>query len=561
MLGDDPSATVLGIPGEVRTDPEEMADQLRVTRFPLDEMDASERERRFAKRLMDAFEEAGVEVVDYEQTLEPLDLGTAATWVKRSLKRAAMAPVRALTGNGDGSASFEEAKRPPLSALLDVRLGDRIEPGTTVVAVGEGDEGELPVDRMGEFKDVTIVTVADAPDHVDEEMPFTDHYETALEMFAHYMTNVVVGVDEDEWFLYNFNGSHPFYDRDVDLTEEVRTSLVPKLAAPIRPPKLEGFDVREEAFDPTDDLHAPIVEEMVDSANVLDESGLYPEGKDLDELPWRNDFYRWAGKIHLDDRTGMSYGFLARQLPTEVPRARPPEDARGRLGRAPPAAGTVDQIDGDLVATLDTPRGPRVLRVPPVEVMTLRSGCDKTDPDPEQDLVKLGLEAGQMVMSTPVGTRVEEGYRPSFDTKVILAHAVGNALVAGLVAADDDTTDFADHLADEGMALAHWHGYPNPEHLPDGWHVHGADRPPVSCGTPHAGLFALQGKLEAYARAVEAGEPFLGDAHLEPQHGTNLTHRTLEHVGAFLTREEDVAGLGNRFLDAYRASERARAPA
>lgn len=558
MLGQDALETILGIDEPVTTDPEEMARELRMTTFPMDLDEASERERAFAERLAEVFDDLGVEMVPFEDTLTGPPIGRAFRWLRKGAIETLKNPLRAFNGGGD---SYAEMTTPSLKVIMDMRWGDKIEPGTSVLAAGDGRTGNLPVDYMSDFRDVTILTVIDRPDDVEEGMPFTDHYETAIELFCYYMTNVVVGVDDDQWFIYNFNGSHPFYDRDGDLEEQLLRSLIPKLAAPIRPPKLSSFDVREEAFDPTDVEHAPIVDEIVASGALLEESDLYPPGMDLEQIPWRNAFYRWAQKIHLDERTGMSYGFLARQLPTETARVVPAEDAPDELGVEVPPAGQVDRAGDRLVATLDTPEGPLSLTVPTVRVMTLRSGCDKTNPDPDTDLVKLGLDHGQMIMETPIGTRIEEGYRPSFDTKVILAHGVGNAIVASVLEHLRDDAPFARQLTEEGMALAHWHGYPNPEHVPDGWHVHGADEPPVSCGTPQSGLFALQGKLDAFQRALAEDLPFRGDVHIEAQHGTNLTFPTLEEVGRYLTKSEDVAGLGNRYLDAYKEQAKAAATA
>jgi hypothetical protein len=334
---------------------------------------------------------------------------------------------------------------------------------------------------------------------------------------------------------------------------------VPKLAAPIRPPKLAEFAIEQGGFEPSDDEHRPFVQDLVGSGPLLEETGLYPEGKDLDELNWRNEFYRWGGKIHLDDRTGMSYGFLARQLPTPIEPARQPEAFADEHEVDPADAGQAFWVDDELHATLDLPSGPLVVRVPGVEVLTLASGCDKTDPHPREDLVKVGLREGQMTMATPVGVELEAGYRPSFDTKVILGHAVGNALVASALAHLEADHPFVDHLGSQGMALTHWHGYLNPARVPTGWQVHGADKPHVSCGTPQSAIYALEGKLEAFREARAEGRPYEGDVHIEPQHGTNLTHRTLGDVAELLNARDDVAALGNRYLDAYRKQARAEA--
>ncbi|PSG97910.1 hypothetical protein BRD56_02970 [Thermoplasmatales archaeon SW_10_69_26] len=547
MLGQRALEATLGIEEPVSVEPREMAEDLRMTRFPDEKGDPTEQEQAFADELATTFADLGVQMVDFESTLEPPPIGRALGWLTDGARRIVEDPTRLL---GNGSDSHEETTTPGLAAITDIRWGAKVQPGTSVLAAGEGETGDLPVDYMGDFRDVTILTVVERPGDVEEGMPFTDHYERALELFAHHMTNVVVGVGDEQWFIYNFNGSHPFYAIDGDREHQILHSLVPKLAAPIRPPTLSEFTIAEQAFDPTDDTHQPLVEDLVGSGPLLEETGLYPEGMDLDDLEWRNDFYRWAGKIHLDDRTGMSYGFLARQTPTATVPGREPGAFAEATGTRPADPGEAFWVDGNLHVTLDLPEGPLVVPVPEVEVLTLASGCDKTDPHPREDLVKVGLRDGQMRMATPEGVELAEGYRPSFDTRVILAHAVGNALVASVLEHREGTHVFADDLAEEGMALVHWHGYLNPDHVPEGWHVHGADRPHVSCGTPQSAIYALDGKLAAFREAREDGLDFQGDVHIEPQHGTNLTHRTLADVGELLNTD-DVAGLGNEHLDAY----------
>lgn len=549
---------MLGIEGPVATEPEELSEEMTLTVFPLDDQDASEREQVFARRVREALEETGVEVVPWESVLEAPPWKRWLRWLRKGAVKTLKDPIGAFT-NGD--ASDGGSRMPGPLVLKDLRFGPKVRPGTTVLAVGEGEVGEKPVDYMGDFRDVNIVTVLDQPDDVEEEMPFTDHYGKALELFVEHMTNVVVGVGDEQWFIYNFNGSHPFYDRGGDLTHQLLHSLVPKLAAPIRPPRLENFDVREEAFDPTDDTHGPIVDDLIGSGDLLEQTGLYPEGRDLDELPWKNHFYRWATRLHLDDRSGMSYGFLARQMPTDTVPVWPAEEATERFGEDRFDPGQLFWAEDGLHAALDTPEGVFVLPVPSVRMMTLRSGCDKTNPDPDRDLVKLGLEDGQMIMETPIDTRVEDGYRPSFDTQVILAHGVGNVLAASLLEHLEGSDPFADHLRETGMALGHWHGYLHPDAIPEGYHAHGADKPHVSCGTPQSAIFALEGKLSAFGRALAEDEPFRGDVHIEPQHGTNVTFPTLEQLGRFLNENRKAASLGNKFLDEHKERTKIRATA
>jgi len=46
-----------------------------------------------------------------------------------------------------------------------------------------------------------------------------------------------------------------------------------------------------------------------------------------------------------------------------------------------------------------------------------------------------------------------------------------------------------------------------------------------------AAILALHGKVNAFAGAVAAGQPYAGDVHVEPHHGVNLTGSTLVQLG------------------------------
>ena len=185
------------------------------------------------------------------------------------------------------------------------------------------------------------------------------------------------------------------------------------------------------------------------------------------------------------------------------------------------------QINDALHVTVNMPQGPILLRVPDIWVLTTRSGCDKSNIDPQRDLVMLGLSQGRIIFSTPRGVGRSTDYKPSYDTLTILSHAMANALVAGLLQRVHADAWFAATLRASGMALAHWHGYLQTAALPEGYIVHGQDNPPVSCSTFQAAIYALRGKIEAYSRSVTVHRPFAGDAHVEPHHGINLTGPTL----------------------------------
>ena len=77
------------------------------------------------------------------------------------------------------------------------------------------------------------------------------------------------------------------------------------------------------------------------------------------------------------------------------------------------------------------------------------------------------------------------------------------------------------------MALAHWHGGVDTARFPEGFMEFGKDNPPVSCSTYQAAMYTLRGKLESYARHVGQGKSYMGDIHVEPHHGVNVSWPSL----------------------------------
>lgn len=545
MLHEGAAKALLGLERPLPLDEGGLADQLAVTFFPKVPESASDEVRRFAGELREALVAAGVEVVPYEEALTEVPRKKLAKWYGLAVLSDLKKPFDRLAGNEDAS------HRPGLAEMVEYRVGPKVRPGVSIIAIGGGETGDLPVDHTLSFRDTTIVTLTDMPEGTDENTDFITHFNQALELFAHHMSNHLLCVAPDRWLLYNFNGAHPTYPRSGDLVDQVRRSLVPKLAAPIRPPRLRAFEVRPDAFDPLDDQHRAAAQDITSSGALLEQTRLYPPGRAIDDLPFRSKLYRWAGAVHLDSRNGMSYGFLARQLPAPLAPLLPADEAAHRWGLPPPGEEGVVDHEGRLHLALELPgEGTFVAQAPDVWVLTQRSGANKTRIDPTRDLVKMGLVQGRMVLALPHGVAATDGFRPSFDTRVILAHALGNTLVASALAHRDADDPFARMVREEGLAMAHFHGYLDRRQLPGGWHVHGAERPPVACGTPQAAMYALLGKLDAFSRAYAEGSKFLGDVHVEPQHGSLLTFPTLTELGEFLAQGE-VAALGNRFERDY----------
>jgi len=193
------------------------------------------------------------------------------------------------------------------------------------------------------------------------------------------------------------------------------------------------------------------------------------------------------------------------------------------------------------------------LKVPEVWVLTQRSGSKKTAIDPEKDIIKMGLVNGEMVLQLPEGMKkMPAAYKPSFDTQVILAHSVGNAILSAVSNYLNINLEFATNFSKDGLSLAHWHGYINPERIPDSWHVHGQFNPHVSCSSPQSAHYALSGKINVFQHSVMHNNKYLGDIHIEPHHGINITYWSLKDLGKFLNSSNEISTLGNKYLSPYK---------
>ena len=421
-----------------------------------------------------------------------------------------------------------------------------------MVATGNYKDDMLPMGRTLSFTESSIITILDFPQNINTETEFHKHFDTAMSLFAYHMTNIVLAVNETHWLLYNFNASHPIYSLKQDFEKNILHALIPKIVAPIRPCKSSDFIIEPTPFDIHDTTHKQFVNDVVAAGQTLEKTGLYPTGKKIDDLPFRNSFYRWIGKIHLDNRNGMSYGFLARQLPISLSEVALLENVKIKYREHYRQEKDYFYVGTRLFLIFELNGTTKVvLQVPEVWVITQRSGSNKTHINPERDLIKMGLIAGTMRLQTPQGFRLTNDYKTSFDTRVILAHAIGNALVASLLRHINPDAPFVKQATQGGFAISHWHGYFNPESIPEGWHTHGIYNPHVACSSPQSAIYALQGKLTAFFDAFQKNEMYKGDIHIEPHHGTNMTYTSLQEFASFLKTYPTSTTLGNKYLSRY----------
>ena len=130
---------------------------------------------------------------------------------------------------------------------------------------------------------------------------------------AWYFAHVVIYLEaESEPTVCNMNGAIVTCDDDAEL----KAVLIPKLAAPVIPPTVADFHLNDRAFDPLAADNCSAIRDIVSSGRLWEETGLMVSQTPVSTLRFRNKFYRRLGSVYLDHRTGMSYGFFARQLPS-----------------------------------------------------------------------------------------------------------------------------------------------------------------------------------------------------------------------------------------------------
>lgn len=420
-------------------------------------------------------------------------------------------------------------------------VNGRIGKDTVLIAPGEGEAGNLAIDHVPSLLNNTVVSVLNGSSLGSRGASLQNRIDGLVSALVWHMAHIIIYVDDATWTLCTMNGSMDTFSLD-SLEERTLYSLIPKLAAPIIPPQIDDFDVLVDSFDPTDPRYDSHVADMVAGANVWHQTGLLASQTKISDLAFRTAKYRRIASAYLSWRTGMSYGFLARQLPTSIP-------AAVHLDQAPRILRLLDwdqrdfyTVDDHLCVGVKLNDKRLIVRVPTVTVLCTRSGCEKTKLVPATDLLQLHLSGGVLAVHRPKGIPGDVDCQPSFDTWTILAHAVGNSIVASVLARFRETADFYLTLKQHGVAMAHWHGFLDTTDLPRGYYLHGAANLPVSCSTPQAAIHALSGKLASLQQNLADDVEFLGDVHVEPSHGTNITGKSLCEMAFWVSRASSWNG-------------------
>ena len=383
---------------------------------------------------------------------------------------------------------------------------------------------------------ITIMSLD--PAFENEDTAYDEKISIGLKNLVTNMSEIVIGVSRRNFAIINMNLSDSIYTHD-QLDDFVLYSLIPKIYAPIKPPVLTRFSVSE--YDPQEFEYARKLSAL---GADLKSTDLFPAGSKFVDAIKRLSHRDVANKI-LDGRTGVSYGFIALAEPPgydgekyidenmwnslqEIPDYNPDEVRAASNDRW-----YVKTLLGD---------GTAYQQVPDIWIVTSRSGCDKTNLNPDSDIVRVGLVKGKLHLEIPKGVDLgRKDIRPSFDTYVILSQALSSAL-------------YAPCLIENEMSILHFHGYPDPCWFRVSEHHAGAQNPSLPCGTVEA---ALLNYSAVYETATKNGNDIKLLCLVESDHGVNVLGPDREYLVQRLLAgsSEGHILLGGKYLPMLKRQE------
>lgn len=546
MISQEAIQKILGIREKVSMSADEMVKEMKVAFYPIEGIHVSENVRSFNTKIKECFQNIGVEIVDYQGSLEHVP---ASKRIQRIVKivanNARYVVSKALRLRGE----FFYIN---LQSIKRVIRSQRLKKGVSVIVLGELHPDTLPMQFISSFKHNSIIHILDFPKNIKDTTLFEEHFDTAMSLFAYHMANIVIAVDDQKWMVYNFNASHPIYQfSDGKLEEHVKHALIPKIVAPISPHRFSEFKIAEDRFSTQDASIKSLIDDMSTGAKLFDKTRLFPEGKKIDSLPFRDNFHKHIGKLHLDNRSGMSFGFISKQMPIKPGKILTLDETKQTYGKyMTDASDYFIDAEQNIHIVFEIPgKGTHSIQIPDVWVLTLRSGSNKTNFNPNKDLLLLGLSSkGDMWMKFPEGVKIHEDYKPSFDTKVILAHAVGNAIISSILNFLDPASEFVKKVEESGISISHWHGYFREDLVPGSCMVYGFKNLHVACSSPQSAIYALGGKLTSFMDNISNSKNYKGDVHIEPHHGSNISFLSLTELGEYLINNPEASKLGNIYL-------------
>ncbi|MCC5905959.1 MAG: hypothetical protein JJU13_07135 [Balneolaceae bacterium] len=410
----------------------------------------------------------------------------------------------------------------PYEDALDHENGGKVRSGIVIIEQGLGKDDDLAIKTVSSLYHNPVVCIFDSPPPIPENPTLQETLDSIVSVLAWNLSHVPIFLHDEKWTFCTMNGAVVECGNWNNLKDDILYSLIPKLSAQVVPPKREDIYYREGVFDPIEEGYGDFIDDFMSAAKIWRDNGLMLAHTSIEELDYRNRFYKRIVSRYLDHRTGMSYGFMVKQLPTPVEPAVERTEAPDFMQNHNWDESAVLEINGDYYLMINLFDKEWIVNVPEVWLMSTRSGCNKTNLNPKKDILKLGLFDGKITIDTPAGITKQE-CRPSYDTYAILAHALGNVITASILMREYPSSPFPKALQERGLSVSHWHGYPDAEYPLPGYMLHGIENPPVSCSTPQSAAYAIGGKLNSLEKKLNLLDGYRGDIHVEPHHGTNIT--------------------------------------
>ncbi len=411
---------------------------------------------------------------------------------------------------------------------------ERIQGGVVVFYSNCNKYNKMPMDYVGSLSNNPIIKIVLEDEKLEiDKLAYNQQMTHGLKLFTKHMCHLVISINRLGWKSFSYNGfsERVLFGANFDL--QVLNKLIPKLATRVMPLKLNEFRLIKDEKDFVSNPYVkPFLRDLVKGGRLLAHTNLFYSVRNVDKFNYTKLLYRRIASKYLDERTGMSYGYIARQLPIVLPKII---SSRHLLrGLCEIRRGVFIDKNKDIYLSFVFGKKTYFINVPEVWTLMSRSGSNKTNLDPLKDVLMVGLVKGVLVLRVPNSIDLESNYRPSYDTRLILAHSLANVLYGAILKSFSDSSRFVAMMEGMGAGMVHWHGAIAEEFVPRGWYIYGENNPPVLCSSPQSAIYAFLGKEKSVLAAISGKTEFIGDVHIEPQHGLNIVGPSLKRLSHFL---------------------------
>lgn len=525
-------------------DPKVMAKQLKVTLRPLPKGFKNETILKFREELQLKLQTNGVQIIPWEAATRDFayEISIPLTKRKKSIKTRVVKPDISAVIDVDRPThkvkSFLAEKFYQLYSQFFLKKKS-IATITKLTAWAE----DHTIQRLEDPTATQVILLTELDqEFVDAKLPYQKKIAIGVNTLVKSFAEIAIGVSKHQISILNMNLSDSLFPRD-QFDHFVFNSLIPKIYVPIAPLPLSRFEISD--YNPEHSVYATKLQQL---SQALATTGLFPSGFKLGEVIKRQSHRDIVDSI-VNGRTGVSYGFVAY--------AEPPQYVGDREITASEweSLSSVEGFSSHEVRQNDA--GRRYLKtklkaqdiyhqIPDIWLVCSRSGANKTDLNPERDMLRIGLK-NTLCLQIPEGIDpVQVDIKPSYDTYVMVAIALAAAL-------------YTPELIENGAPMIHFHGYPAQAWFESQEDWAGVEHPSVPCGTYESGVFNF---LSIYNLANQKDTPLALASLIEPDHGTNIITSDLDYL---LTRleagiQQEQIELGGKHFASLTHRELAVAP-